>query len=627
MSPETEPVFTTIADSDVAATLPDSAWATSPGTRRIIYVSKQCGIRPCTDSETCGTSWATACRTLHKGLHKLMAEPGNPNLPGADELWVSGAAEPYYANHSFYWDQYGSGTAEHPKVIRGIRSESGRLPRIVVSPDDVPYVSLSGYTSGRDPVTQQAQPAAFTFSGSEYWILEGLIIDCNNIPVSNTRYVGVYAVGNPSVRANHLVFKQLDITRCANSAVQISSSDDIVVEGGYFRSNQRKEFDSQSGKWLRADSNGVSIYGSTRRVLIRGNTAYGNTGDGVQCQGRLTQTATNDDDPQHITIEGNLFYGNDENAVDIKTCHHVSVKGANHFLEYLPADTNGDDPNNTTQCGGAAVIVHEGATHILVEDALIENAGDGITIGNERWEVTDVIIRRNHIRNINQNSAIMESTGTIFYNCGDGIGVNRGDRIEVYHNTLQNIERSGIRVGVNSGYVGAKNVRVWNNIIFNAKGNAYYLKNSNPPRRSAEVGGALEYRMDNAPGLYSQANLLYRTGAPVSLIKVWLNSDGSRSWQPMSLSQWQAQTPTSAEAQGNLDNPATSSLPGTQEADPLFPEEGAYTLPGSPARDTALMGSGNEGPHQRCNGAPDKGAFESDCGADKSERRERASHP
>lgn len=604
--------LTMIADATVAAARPDMAWSNPTSTRRLIYVRNQCPGGTCSDSSTCGTTYDTACLTLHRGLQRLV-ELGNPSVAGADELFVEGSSQPYYANHTFYSDQYGAGTADHPKIIQGFRNKDGLLPKVVVAPDQVPYVALSGYTSGRDPGTGKPQPAAFSFSNSAYWILDSLIIDCANSATDAQRYSGITIVGsNNTRRAHHVALRRLDVLRCASSAVEVSGADDVLVESSYFRDNQRKELNTALQKWLRADSNGVSIYRGSHRVLIRGNTAHGNTGDGVQCQGRvdpLDSDATKD--PTDIAIESNTFYGNDENAVDIKTCHRINIQGSNHFLDYLPSDNNGEDPNNTTQCSGPAVIFHEGTTHVLIEGARIENSGGGIAVGNERWEVTDVIIRRNQIRDINQESKVMESTGTRIYNCGDGIEINRGDRIDIYHNTLQNIERSGIRVGVAKEYVGAKNVHVWNNIIQDAKGNAWFIKNSDGIR-SSKIGGALEYRMENAPGLYSQANLIYRTGRAATFIRATL-VDGGINYQPLSLAQWRAQMTTTVDGQGSLDNAPTSTSPGTEEADPLFYSIGAYTRPGSPARNGALVDSGNSGINQRCASAPDKGAFESDC--------------
>jgi hypothetical protein len=609
--------LTAIPDSAVAATLPDMAWAQSPAVRRTIYVRNQCpsGSTCSSDEATCGSTYATACTSLHLGLIRLVNLPAS-SAAGADEVLVEGSSLPYYANHSFYWDAFGSGSLAHPRIVRGVRNTSGLLPRIVVEPSLVPSDRrFSGYASGTDPGTGKGEPAAFSFTGSGYWLLDSLNIDCANTSNNEQPFSGVRAVSGTDKhgtvhRAHHVVFRRLDIRRCANSAVELSASDDILIEGSYFLDNQKKEL--KNNQWVRADSNGVSIYSGAQRILIRGNTATGNTGDGVQCQGRIAQTDPDvSKDPSHITIESNTFYGNDENAVDIKTCHRINVKGSNHFLDYLPSDNNGEDPNNTTQCSGAAVIFHEGATRILVEGARIENAGGGIAVGNERWEVTDVILRRNQIRDINQESKVMDSTGTRIYNCGDGIEINRGDRIDIYHNTLQNIERSGIRVGVQPDYPLAKNVRVWNNIISDAKGNAWFIKNSSGVR-SDKIGGALEYRMENAPGLYSQANLIHRTGGAATFIKATLVGT-SIDHQPLTLAQWRTQMTTTVEGQGHLDKAPSGTTPGTEEADPLFYASGAYTRPSSPARNRALVDSGNGGSNQRCASAPDKGASESDC--------------
>lgn len=602
------------------------AWAESPGTRMTMYVAKRCGNGPCTSDPGCGKTRGTACLSLTQGIHEFLIAD-RPDAGGGDVLEVEGDAEPYYANHMFFWDQYGAGTADHPKVIRGVRSNAGLLPTVVASsdPNKVKLNEYTGYWSGMTD-GGSAPGAAFAFGGSAYWILERLNIDCDNPPNAGAAGFTGISVGQGETPdagtfgSHHLAFRQLDIRRCTNSAIDIGHSKDILVEGSHFRDNVKTKFNSVFQKDLREDSNGVSIYGESRRILIRGNAAVGNSGDGVQCQGRVTAPeaaaglppSSIEEDPRDIIIDSNTFYGNEENAVDIKTCHYVNVIGSNHFLQYLPSDNNGEDPLNTTQCSGEAIILHEGATHILVEGARIEQAGGGISVGNERWRVTDVVIRRNRIHDINQKSKVMYSTGNRVYNCGDGITVHRGDRVDVYHNTLQRIERSGIRVGV-SGYSEARDVHIWNNIVSDAKGEAYFLKGTNG-ERSTRVGGALEYRMDNAPGLYSQANLLFRTGAPVSLLRV-TNSGSGNVYQPLSLAQWRAQMTTTVDGQGTLDKAPAGTTAGTEEADPLFPQDSAYTQAGSPARNTALVDSTNAGAGQRCANAPDKGAYESDCTA------------
>jgi hypothetical protein len=585
-----------------------TGWENPANRRATVYVAKQCGASPCVSSESpgaCGQTPATACGTVHAGLYQLIfLQQRFPNTAGYDVLEIMGDSTPYHVNHELRWDAYGTGTQAHPRVIVGRTSAKGHRVRLVAGPHaSIPLRNLSGIASGN-------LNAGLAFANSAYWVLQDLSIDCQNAPRDDAKRYGIKVTYVPHTsqppRPNHLYFKNVEITRCGQEAYELRGAEDVTIEGGRLYNNQAELKDEVLGRYTRVDANGVAIQAGSTRIRVRGVLSYLNSGDSVQCQGRVSLQEPETNNPSHILIEDNTFFGNLENAVDIKSCHHVNVKGSNYFFGYRPSDDNGGS------CHGSAIILHEGAAQVLVEGARIHDAGVGITVGNENFEVRDVILRRNLITRMNQAGRLGNLDGKWKYNCGDGITINRGVNIDVYHNTLHEAEHAGISVAANTHYTGTLAVRVWNNILSQVHGLSPFEDNVWPPTRNTsswQYGGALRYSLANSTGLYSQANLFYLDSGPAQLAKV-VGSSGSQ----LKLGDWQTQMPTNAEDQGNLDLPPKDSTPGSQEGNPQFVGEDFVPAAGSPATNSALVNSVSGGAGTHCGGAPDKGAFESDCG-------------
>lgn len=281
--------------------------------------------------------------------------------------------------------------------------------------------------------------------------------------------------------------------------------------------------------WGASDSHGILVLPDTARVLIEGNESWGNAGDSFQCQG--PDVTPGSALPTDIFVENNRFHEDRENAVDIKTCDRVTLRG-NKFYGYRPA---------TTAPQGAAVVIHMSARRILVEGNRMWNNGRGVSLGGVQvWPepVTDVIIRRN---------LVFDST-TLGGGKGDGLRVGASKRVRIHHNTLAFMPVTGIIVG--DGDTGlAESAEVYNNIIYSS------------PR-------AMDLLRYNTVGFKSDRNLAYHPG-----MQVTFRSNNSYT----TLAGWRSAT----------GQDATSRV-----ADPLFVAaprlNDFYTQPGSPARDAAL---------------------------------------
>jgi hypothetical protein len=344
-----------------------------------------------------------------------------------------------------------------------------------------------------------------------YWVVSGFDIQVAGSQVHGVRFEG----------AHFSVVRDSEVSGGTGPAGVVfhSGATDIGFLG-----NKVHDY-----SWGTQDSHGMLVLPDTARLVIQGNESWGNGGDSFQCQG--TDVATGTALPTDIFVENNRFHEDRENAVDIKTCDRVTLRG-NKFYGYRPA---------ATAPQGAAVVIHMSARRILVEGNRLWNNGRGLTLGGVQvWSepVTDVIIRRN---------LVFDST-TLNGGSGDGLRVGTSRRVRIHHNTLAFLPITGITVG-NGDNGPAEYVEVHNNIIY-------------------AVPRAMDLLRYNTVGFKSDRNLAYNPGTPVAFR---VNNTQT------TLSGWRS---------------ASGQDLSSMVADPLFVPEPRvndfYTQPGSPARDAAL---------------------------------------
>ncbi len=178
------------------------------------------------------------------------------------------------------------------------------------------------------------------------------------------------------------------------------------------------------------DAHGIVIQPDAVGVKILGNEIHGNSGDSVQCIGP-NQDAPAGAPARDLLIEGNLFYGDRENAVDIKWCEGVVIRG-NVARGYRKSATS----------NGEAIVIHRGARNVVVERNDISEASRGVVTG---VGANEIVVRRNVI-----HRPVDEKVGIIF-----GEGSSQVAR----HNTIVGASR-----GVNV-LAEARGVTVRNNIF------------------------------------------------------------------------------------------------------------------------------------------------------------------
>jgi hypothetical protein len=214
---------------------------------------------------------------------------------------------------------------------------------------------------------------------------------------------------------------------------------------------------------------------SVQRIGVTNNKLYNNGGDGVQCigaddSGNVEYAA----DASDIDLLDNRIENNAENAVDIKSCQFVSIRGSvspdrmgpaadNKLLHFRPTDPSTDLPGNNS--GGGAVVIHINARFIEIENTRIWDACEGIAVGVERTQVHDLVIRRTLLFDILRGGQC-PATGS----AGTGIRLTNASHVDLYHLTLDNLGSRAVMVGSdNTGPGILRDVDVFNTIVSNAR--------------------------------------------------------------------------------------------------------------------------------------------------------------
>jgi hypothetical protein len=175
------------------------------------------------------------------------------------------------------------------------------------------------------------------------------------------------------------------------------------------------------------DAHGIVVQPTTSDVTIVGNEIHTTSGDSVQCIGP-GQDAVEGAPANGVRIEGNVLRDTRENAVDIKHCENVEIRG-NVMHGFRVSSTS----------NGEAIVVHLLASTVTVEENDISNTSRGVVTGRG---VSNVVVRRNVIHGLAD-----EMTGVIF---------GEGSAQQAFHNTIVGAAR-GIQALPGSGMPAVKN--------------------------------------------------------------------------------------------------------------------------------------------------------------------------
>jgi hypothetical protein len=393
----------------------------------------------------------TPTKTYHVAKNGSDTNPGTRELPWrtiSKAATTLGPGQAAYVHTGTYYERV---TTTNPGT-------SSTPIWLMEAPGENAVIRGTGSSGG--PFVRITQP---------YWIVDGFEIDAGGSFAHAVRFDGT----------NHAVARNIDAHGgIGNAAIVFYKSQDAALLASKVHEYTWTEPDGSP-----KDSHGVAVYRDSKRILVKSNDSWGHSGDDLQCVDE--DGVSSADDPVDITIEGNR-YGNThpdlnktprprtrENAVDIKTCRNVTVRG-NKMFGFRPAGT---------APGGAALVAHMNADRVLVEKNRFWDNGIAASLGSQQnCCLGSVVFRRNLIF-----ESTTQSGGT-----GGGIRVGPARAIEIYHVTFDNVPAYAIRLG-DDGRV--DRAVVINNIVRNA-------------------GQALQVYAPNVPNLTSDRNLFWNAPLP-----------------------------------------------------------------------------------------------------------------
>jgi len=467
--------------------------------------------------------------------------------------------------------------------------DSGTLDVARSGTADAP-IALIGAPGEARPVVRSVSDGTLLRFGPHdaYWVVKGLDLNKNQRDGATVQVLGSpISTSDPSAGPAHHVAIRDNVIRDgkAGAAVLVRhAATDVLVEGnaiyGHHRwvSGSSVAYSRLSSSYLRADANAINLEGTATaqvaRVQARGNDLHHNGGDGVQCIGVDDNAGPQTNDPADLDTVDNRIHENDEDAIDIKSCQRVSIRGSrspelagsaasNKLYGFRPTDRSADLPGNHS--GGGAIVIHYFARGVEVKNTRIWNSCRGIGIGrDDKNGVKDVVVQRTLIFGL--------VSGT---DCpGNGVNLVLAQRVDMFQNTFASIPGTAVRLASdNGGAFSSSDVDVFNNIV-----------------EAAGSGDWLDLYRPRLSGFESDRNLFWSADGSTSHMRLDFNR--------VSLASWRS---------------ATGQDASSRHGDPLFVDDPTmndyYTRFGSPARDAALNIVGAS----YCGAGPDIGFRESGC--------------
>ncbi|MFY2562206.1 right-handed parallel beta-helix repeat-containing protein [Corallococcus terminator] len=262
-----------------------------------------------------------------------------------------------------------------------------------------------------------------------YWIIEGFEIDVRGQP----RFAVLFE-GNTTGAV--LTGNDIHHGTLGAGIATYGGARDVLIENNHIHDFRKQP---------KGDSHGIVIQATSRGITVRGNDIHDNSGDSVQC---LLPDKPEDAPASDILIENNLLHGNDENGVDVKTCHRVVIRD-NTMYGFRKSPTS----------VGEAVVIHYSARDVRVEDNIIYDAGRGISVGGSRIgdqpSPVNVVVSGNVIRDITQSGG---SDGT-------GIRVENSRGVQVVDNAISGTQGYGMMLGLGSNGAPSEDLTVRGNSI------------------------------------------------------------------------------------------------------------------------------------------------------------------
>jgi hypothetical protein len=298
---------------------------------------------------TDGKSLQTAWRTIAKAMQSLQAGQTVSN-----DVYDEG---PLVAAHS--------GTADHPIAVKP-------------APGASPIIRATSDMSLYDFQADGANPAETSIG---YWVVEGF-------DINKQRHdgAGVRVEGDAAGHAHHIVIRNNRIHDGKSGAAVLvrNRASNVLIDNNHIYEHHRftlyQNYQKPGQKLLRVDytynkpnplpsgqtygrfdAHGVSVESesaanrrnnpSVQQIGIQNNKLYNNGGDGVQCIGANDSgNVAYNADASDLDLVDNRIENNAENAIDIKSCQYVSIRGsASPDGRAQPQTTSSSTPLSSNQ--------------------------------------------------------------------------------------------------------------------------------------------------------------------------------------------------------------------------------------------------------------------------------------
>jgi hypothetical protein len=360
--------------------------------------------------------------------------------------------------------------------LRPARSGTGASARIrlMAAPGERPWLAKSPSASSDTPLVHLDR---------SWWVLDGLSLDAAGL----TLRTSVLRVGTArATSVHHDVVRGLSArnTRGTKAVVEFDGAENSALldsagpapGGGRIGPVEPLGTDSRpvgvpaAGSGNFTDHHAVTAKNGADRILVRNVESAGHNGDSFQCgeEDGTTRPVTS-----NITLVGNRFHHDEENAVDLKACQGVTLRDTKMY-GYRPARPSEADGTLSTRAPqGDAVVMHAAASGRPADRVLVElnRFWDNSRAVNVSDRVARVVVRRNLV--------FAASTA----GCGIGAGMDvRAADAEVYANTLEGLRspttappacgtrfnwRASQRAAIRLAGAPSSRAVLWNNIVSN----------------------------------------------------------------------------------------------------------------------------------------------------------------
>ncbi|RKH38606.1 right-handed parallel beta-helix repeat-containing protein [Corallococcus sicarius] len=233
-------------------------------------------------------------------------------------------------------------------------------------------ITLQG--EGRPKLTPGSGSGALVQVRRANWVLDGFDLDVQSQPIFGVTFEG-------DVQGSVLANSELHSGTSGAGITTFNNARGPTVEN-----NNIHGFVRTTGN---QDSHGIVVQAGSYDVTVRNNDIHDNSGDSVQCLG--PEGVSSLPPAKGLLVENNHLFSNRENAVDIKTCHDVTLRNnrMHHFQKSSTAT-------------GEALVIHYSAKNVVVEDNELYDASKGISVGgNHEGPVPQgIVVRRNRVHDI-----------------------------------------------------------------------------------------------------------------------------------------------------------------------------------------------------------------------------------